>query len=391
MAGSYDGTDDGKCMHYARFAAHLDRHHFDMIYWVLFVIVIFMLFAASWRYGRSIDAVQDLTPGSVDHKRKMQRCMLVCSVYAVVSVVAVVMEVFALMALQFCDGEDLMSLYWSTWTVMQIGSLIAIFGVLLAVFHTIRGRKHPPWALALGTPVLVVAGLGHIIQGALHKKVKSVRGRGSIRRSRLGPSSGDLAGMSTSETIAEDEEKDIESEYNYTARLLGYTPDGATIVQLCESTAPQIGALLSPTAQANIIGTNTNGQGIFTLSDGKTISTTTTSKIQPPPGPIAVAPRSSTPRRSATSVRIQTPPPIVGKEGSTPAGSVRGLRGGSDSIMRSSLPGTGTTITPTSPTAAVAVGSETIPTAGGATRSDSPGSCEVGSPTSPTPRGPMSA
>ncbi|KAB5551356.1 hypothetical protein GE09DRAFT_1223152 [Coniochaeta sp. 2T2.1] len=398
MAGSYDGTDDGKCMHYARFAAHLDRHHFDMIYWVLFVIVIFMLFAASWRYGRSIDAVQDLTPGSLEHKRKMQRCMLVCSVYAVISVVAVVMEVFALMALQFCDGEDLMSLYWSTWTVMQIGSLIAIFGVLLAVFHTIRGRKHPPWALALGTPVLVVAGLGHIIQGALHKKVKSVRGRGSIRRSRLGPSSGDLGGMSTSETIAEDEEKDIESEYNYTARLLGYTPDGATIVQLCESTAPHIGALLSPMAQANIIGTNTNGEVIFTLSDGKpidgkptTTTTTNTAKCQPPPGPNPGAPGSSTPRRSATSVRMQTPPPIVRKEGPTPAGSVRGLRRGSDSIMGSSLPGTGTTTTLTSPTAAVAVGSGILPTAVGATRSDSPGSCEGGSPTSPTMRGAMSA
>lgn len=91
----------------------------------------------------SIDAVSKFEPGSPEHKRKMVHCMLVCAIYAVVSVVAVVMEVFALMALQFCDGEDLMALYWSTWTVMQIGSLIAIFGVLLAVFHTIRGRKHP--------------------------------------------------------------------------------------------------------------------------------------------------------------------------------------------------------------------------------------------------------
>ncbi|OIW34492.1 hypothetical protein CONLIGDRAFT_626506 [Coniochaeta ligniaria NRRL 30616] len=126
----------------------------------------------------------------------MKQCMLVCSIYALISVVAVVFEVFALMALQFCDGEDLMALYWSTWTVMQIGSLIAIFGVLLAVFHTIRGRKHPPWALALGTPVLVVAGLGHIIQGALHKKVKSVRGRSSFSRIRPRGRSEDLA-MST--------------------------------------------------------------------------------------------------------------------------------------------------------------------------------------------------
>ncbi len=146
-----------KCQHYAKFASHLDRAHFDVIYWMLFILVIFMLFTASWRYGRyvgrasgpadladhppassfpvsadhrvprSVDAVEKYEAGSPEHERKMKQCMLVCGIYAVVSVVAVVMGVDALMALQFCDGEDLMALYWSTWTVMQIGSLIAIF------------------------------------------------------------------------------------------------------------------------------------------------------------------------------------------------------------------------------------------------------------------------
>jgi hypothetical protein len=90
-----------------------------------------------------VEAAEKYANGSPEHKRKMLYCMYVCSVYAAISVVAVVMEVFALMALQFCDGEDLMSLYWSTWTVMQIGSLIAIFGIVLAVFHNYCGRKHP--------------------------------------------------------------------------------------------------------------------------------------------------------------------------------------------------------------------------------------------------------
>lgn len=90
-----------------------------------------------------MDAVEKYAPGAPQHRRMMKQCMLVCAMYAIVSIVAVVMEVFVLMALQFCDGEDLMALYWSTWTVMQIGSLIAIFGILLAVFHTIQGRKHP--------------------------------------------------------------------------------------------------------------------------------------------------------------------------------------------------------------------------------------------------------
>lgn len=84
-----------------------------------------------------------LEPGSPGYMKKMKTCMAVCGVYASVSIAAVVMEVFALLALQFCDGEDLMPLYWSTWTMMQVGSVIAIFGILLAVFNSMRGNENP--------------------------------------------------------------------------------------------------------------------------------------------------------------------------------------------------------------------------------------------------------
>lgn len=47
------------------------------------------------------------------------------------------------MALQFCDGEDLISLYWSTWTMIQVGSLIAMAGIILALANTLRNRRHP--------------------------------------------------------------------------------------------------------------------------------------------------------------------------------------------------------------------------------------------------------
>jgi hypothetical protein len=73
----------------------------------------------------------------------MIKCMLICGAYSAIAVVSVVMEVYALMALQFCDGEDLMPLYWSTWTMMQVGSVIAIFGIMLAIFNSLRGRKNP--------------------------------------------------------------------------------------------------------------------------------------------------------------------------------------------------------------------------------------------------------
>jgi hypothetical protein len=52
MASIFSDRDDVRCRHYARFAAHLDRAHFDIIYWVLFMLVIILLFSASWRYGR---------------------------------------------------------------------------------------------------------------------------------------------------------------------------------------------------------------------------------------------------------------------------------------------------------------------------------------------------
>jgi len=80
---------------------------------------------------------------SPEYHRQMRRCLFVCGLCTVVSVVAVVMETFALLALQFCDGEDLMMLYWSTWTMLQVGSVIAIFGVMLHIVHSLRGRKHP--------------------------------------------------------------------------------------------------------------------------------------------------------------------------------------------------------------------------------------------------------
>lgn len=69
--------------------------------------------------------------------------MLICLVCVLVSAAVVIMEAFALLALQFCDGENLISLYWSTWTMIQVGSLIAMMGIILAMAHSLRNRRHP--------------------------------------------------------------------------------------------------------------------------------------------------------------------------------------------------------------------------------------------------------
>lgn len=54
MAGGYVTINEDQCRHYAGFAAHLDRHHFDIVYWVLFMLVVLMLFTASYKYSRSV-------------------------------------------------------------------------------------------------------------------------------------------------------------------------------------------------------------------------------------------------------------------------------------------------------------------------------------------------
>ena len=212
----------------------------------------------------------------------MKKCMAICTVYSSVSVVAIVMEVFALMALQFCDGEDLMSLYWSTWTMLQVGALIAIFGILLSVFNGLRGNKNPPWALALGTPVLVVAGIGHAVHGAMRKRVQKVRSRSRHSRGRgrgMSVSSSSVGvlrgrGRSTSDlplpisreaTIRVDDSEREDGEYR--AKLVGYTTDGSPIIQFMEdppSFRPERGS---------VIGKSESGQVIVAFRRNMTVMT----------------------------------------------------------------------------------------------------------------------
>jgi hypothetical protein len=82
------------------------------------------------------------------------------------------MEVYALLALQFCDGEDLMSLYWSTWTMLQLGSLVAIAGIILSVYNGIRGNKNP---YAPSIPTLLLLLTSHQPLGARTRHTRSRR------------------------------------------------------------------------------------------------------------------------------------------------------------------------------------------------------------------------
>jgi hypothetical protein len=80
------------------------------------------------------------------------------------SITCTVFEVFALFNIEYCDGEDLMQLYWGFWSVLQVGSNIAIFGVMLQLWIALGNVETPSWAVALGTPVLVLAAMGWIFR-----------------------------------------------------------------------------------------------------------------------------------------------------------------------------------------------------------------------------------
>ncbi|KAK3496699.1 uncharacterized protein B0T23DRAFT_401949 [Neurospora hispaniola] len=312
MAGGFEPIDPEQCQHYAHFAAHLNRTAFDGIYWSLFVFVIIMLFLASWKYSGTCEALANSRAGTKHYRHKMQRCLLICTGYFLLSIIALVMEVYALLALQFCDGEDLMSLYWSTWTMLQVGSLIAILGIILAAFNAIRDRKNPPWALALGTPVLVVAGIGHAFHGAMRKRVQRVRSRSLRSRSR-GRSESSLNGISTNdlpmsreETIRVEECPSGDNNNNeYRAKLLGYTPEGAPILQFVDDP----GNSIDP-ERGTILGKNTmNGQIIVAFKKSMImVSDGNSSDLSTPNEKAAASPSLLVPPPPLPSPR---PPPVV--------------------------------------------------------------------------------
>lgn len=94
-----------------------------------------------------------------------------------ISITCAVFEVFALLNIQFCDGEDLITLYWSFWGFLQVGSILAIFGVILNLWIALANVHTPAWAVALGTPVLVFAALYWILHNVWKGTWKEFTGK----------------------------------------------------------------------------------------------------------------------------------------------------------------------------------------------------------------------
>ncbi|GJN74942.1 hypothetical protein VFPFJ_10755 [Purpureocillium lilacinum] len=242
MGGNY-GPDPALCKHYAEFASHMVMWQFQVIYWVLFVLNLAVLFFSSWIYTKGQRALENYGPQTKQRAKTIRTYIFICFSCACISVVLVVMEAFALLAVQFCDGEPLMPLFWSTWAMVQVGSLIAIVGTILALLHSFRDSKHPPWALALGTPVLVIAGFLHLFHDCTKKRIKNARHRRKLESIDFGRpiSQANTIQGSQSEDSNEDEEAQVEAE------LIGFTVAGGPIVRFVSplrGTAPEKGTII---------------------------------------------------------------------------------------------------------------------------------------------------
>jgi hypothetical protein len=63
-----------------------------------------------------------------------------------------------------------MQLYWGGWTLLQVGSSLAIFGVMLEMWIVLVNHESPHWSVGLGTPVLVSAALSFVIRKTVGKQ-----------------------------------------------------------------------------------------------------------------------------------------------------------------------------------------------------------------------------
>ncbi|PHH88753.1 hypothetical protein CDD83_7085 [Cordyceps sp. RAO-2017] len=228
------GPDQALCLRYAQFASGLENGEFDFIYtayWLMSGVNVSILFMASWIFIKAQQALEHLAVHDERRERVIWMYLLLGAGCISASAALVVMEAFALLALQFCDGEALITLYWSSWTVIQVGSLVAMMGITLGLTHSLRGSKHPPWALALGTPVLVIAGTLHMLHDVARKAVQRLQGSP--------PAASETSPCADKEQVMESARKDARDDRPQ-AELIGVTVDGGPIMKFMQPLPPSL-------------------------------------------------------------------------------------------------------------------------------------------------------
>jgi hypothetical protein len=100
----------------------------------------------------------------LEEKGKSQRVIsiIISAIFGILVGACIAVMAIAGLALCFCEHHSLMFLYWGPWTLIGIGSFIALWGITFHQWWAMTDHEHPPWNVALGTPVLVIAGMAHM-------------------------------------------------------------------------------------------------------------------------------------------------------------------------------------------------------------------------------------
>ncbi|CAG8953228.1 hypothetical protein HYFRA_00003430 [Hymenoscyphus fraxineus] len=171
MPSGKEKSREDKCEEYPQFMRGLNHRDAHVAFWVLFALVILLMCGVSCSYAMSHDCEANgcrrkCNQASEQHKRTkitcQNRCLFTSIGLTIAATTALAFGACAGLNMQFCHEEDLMVFIWAMWSVIQLGSVLAMWGVVL---HQLRARfsngRPSPWNVALGTGVLVIAGLGH--------------------------------------------------------------------------------------------------------------------------------------------------------------------------------------------------------------------------------------
>lgn len=100
--------------------------------------------------------------GKQRHTDALKKCLGYTLTCFTIAAVSVSMQALALICLVDCHGEDLAFIYVSVWTLLGVGTSMAMLGAALSQAIWLTQLDQPAYNVAMGTPVLVVSAIGHV-------------------------------------------------------------------------------------------------------------------------------------------------------------------------------------------------------------------------------------
>lgn len=125
--------------------------------------------------AEATSSIQKLARKHTVAQRRSLWGSLACSI---LMIPVVIIEALAGLSINFCHQEDLIMFYWGTFWLLSVGSLIATWGLFLS--QSIENE--PAWNVALGTPVLVFAAVGHWCCVGCRWGWKRLRGKEVVKK-----------------------------------------------------------------------------------------------------------------------------------------------------------------------------------------------------------------